>query len=418
MILQLKNFAACALLLVVTSASSRSQPSTWTIDQVQDSAAQNYPLIQQFDLINKASEYTISNASKAYLPQFDVTLIGGVISGAPSASQGTSTEANFISVLQVNQPIWDGGMTKNYKEIAKAKAALQNIELEVSIYEIRERVNHLFFGILLLEEQLKQLGFLEKNLQTNYKLIETHVANGTAYQSDLDEIKVEIINAAQKRTELIYASESYKKMLSAMIGTDLGANTKLIKPEKAVAFDHQINRLELSVFDHQRKLIDSQDGLNKALLYPKIGLLGFGTFIQPGINFGPSSLNNILVAGLSASWSLSPLYKNKNNNNISEINRQMIQVQEETFLYHTQLQVSQTQQEIKKYQELLERDKEIINLKKSIRASYETKYKNGVATTSQLLTRINDENTANLQMIIHDIQYLMAVYQLKTDTGN
>ena len=404
--------------MLTLSHPSFGQPKSWTLDQLQDSAIINYPLIKQYDLINQAEEYTVSNAGKSYLPHFDVSLIGGLINGAPSQDQSSSTDANLITILQLNQTIWDGGLTKTQKNIAKTNADLQRAELEVSIYSVRQKVNDLFFGILLIEEQIKQLVILQENLQTNLKLIETRVTNGTAYKSDLDEIKVELINSDQKKTELIYAKRAYKKMLSLMIGTELSDDSILERPESNSIKSTDINRPELEVFNHQSQLIDHQNQLNKAQLYPKVGLIGFGTFIQPGINFGPNSINNILVAGLNVSWNISALYKNKNNNSLSAVNRQMLLVQEETFRYQTNLQISRTQQEISKYQELIKRDQEILNLKKSIRSSYETKYKNGVATLSQLLSRINDENVATQNMILHDIQYLMALHQLKTETGN
>ena len=47
-----------------------------TIEECYEKSYSNYPLIQQLGLIEKAKEYTISNASKGYLPQIAVSAKG------------------------------------------------------------------------------------------------------------------------------------------------------------------------------------------------------------------------------------------------------------------------------------------------------------------------------------------------------
>ena len=144
-----------------------------TLDQCQEKSNANYPLIKQYDLILKSTEYTISNANKAYLPQVSVTGIGAYfISGLPSISLpgAQSKESNnfkFIGIAQINQVIWDGGATHTQKEIAKAKSEVDKANIDVSFYSIRERVNQIYFGVLIIDEQLKQLAILKENLERN-----------------------------------------------------------------------------------------------------------------------------------------------------------------------------------------------------------------------------------------------------------
>jgi len=147
-------------------------------------------------------------------------------------------------------------------------------------------------------------------------------------------------------------------------------------------------------------------------------LMGFGVFITPGVDFGTSNLTNLFIAGLSLSWNLGPVYKNGNNKKLSQINLQRIQNQEETFLFNTNLELSQTEKELHKYRKLIEQDRELLELKNSIKEAYIVKYDNGIATMSEMLDRINDENLANQNMILHEIQYLMKTYQYLNKSGN
>ena len=175
-------------ILMITPITGMAQV---TIEHCQQKARENYPMIKQYGLIEKSKEYTLKNANKAYLPQLSINLIGGVIEGLPSFSLPGATESsgpdlNMISIIQLNQTIWDGGVTKARKEMALASSEIELADLEVSLFALEERINHLFFGILLIDEQIQQVELLMNTLQRNYKSIENAVQFGTAYKTDLD----------------------------------------------------------------------------------------------------------------------------------------------------------------------------------------------------------------------------------------
>lgn len=397
---------------------------TLTIEACQDSALANYPLIKQFGLIDQSKELTLSNANKAWLPQLDITLIGGIIEGMPSfAPPGTESESSWntqlITIGQLNQMIWDGGMTKARKEMIAANSEIEKAELNVNLYQLKDRVNNLYFGVLLIDEQIKQLDLLKETMLTNQKQIKNAIENGTAFKSDADEIKVELINIEQKKTELAYNRQAYIAVLSAMIGEEIKDDDIFTRPVFSGSIDDlSINRPEMVKFNQQRSLVESQANLNKAILIPKFGLMGFGVFLTPGVDFGTSTLENVFVAGLSLSWQLGPLYKNGNNKKLTEISLQRIQNQEDVFLFNTNLDMTQTDKELEKFRSLLEQDRELLALKTSIKESYSVKYDNGVATMSDVLKRINDENAARQVLIMHEIQYLMKAYQYLNKSGN
>lgn len=393
-----------------------------SLDSCQVKALNNYPLIQQFDLIEQSKELTLSNANKAWLPQLDINLIGGVIAGLPSFSptgSESTAEANLISIIQINQTIWDGGMTKANKNIIQKSSEIDKADLDVNLFAIEDRINNIYFGILLIDEQVAQLSLLLESLERNKKRVTNAVEAGTAYTSDLDELKVEIIHVNQKQIELRHNRQAYINVLSAMIGEPLNESEIFERPFFGQAIDSlDNNRPELRKFDKQRELIEAQAKLNKAMLMPKVGLLGFGVLLSPGVDFGVSSLTDIVVAGISVSWNLGPLYKNGNNKKLQEISLQRIQNQEETFLFNTNLELTQKEKELEKYLHLIAQDIELLKLKISIKDAYVVKYENGISTMSEMLDKMNDENVAKQNKIVHEIQYLMTAYQYLNKTGN
>lgn len=381
-------------------------------------------MIQQYGLIDQTTEFTLSNANKAFLPQLSVNLIGGIVDGFPSFDLPGSPESDpsdyqLISVVQINQAIWDGGMTKASKQIAKTSAEIEKADVNVALYQLRERVDNLFFGMLLIEEQIAQTMLYFSNLEMHLSRIEIGVENGTVYKSDLDEIRVEILNAEERISELEYNKNAYLKVLSVMIGETISVDEELERPEKNwIELNGSINRPELSVFEYQKAMIEARSQLNKSSLYPKVGLLGFGTFLTPGIDFGASKVDRVLVAGLSVSWDIAGLYRNGNNKKLDEIGLKRVQNQEDTFLFNTNLQLEQTEVELQKYQDLIEKSAEVLAIKQRIKRAYEIKFENGVSTMTELLDKTNEENLAKQKLIMQEVQYLQKIYQYKNKSGN
>src|SRR6478752_1702292 len=104
----MKSYLIAVMCLLVAAGSAAAQ--TISIDSCYALAIRNYPLIRQYDLIEKTKEYTLSNAGKAYLPQVSVTAITGyVFGGLPNFGTSEGSNFKFIGLGQVNQTIWDGG---------------------------------------------------------------------------------------------------------------------------------------------------------------------------------------------------------------------------------------------------------------------------------------------------------------------
>jgi len=397
---------------------------TLTIDSCYEKAKRNYPLIKQYDLIDKSTEYTISNAGKSYLPQFSVTGIAGYIikglpSLAPSAAETSEDKFQFIGIGQLNQTVWDGGATHSQKEIIKASAKVDKAEIDVVLHNIYERVNQLFFGILLMDEQLKLQGILSENLKRNFNAVKLSNENGVAYSSDVDEVKVELLKVEQRVAEIQFVREGYINVLSMMMGEPLSATIKFQKPIVESDFDDlKIIRPELSLYQFQRNQVEAQHAFTRVSYMPKVGLLGAGIVVQPGFAFGAEKINSLAIAGLSLSWNTDGLYKSSNNRALSKISLDRINNQQETFLFNTKIQLTQQRSDIEKQRSIIEKDRQIVVLKSSIKNAYEQKYQNGMCTMNDLLLATNGETEARSNQILHETQLLLSVYAYKTTSGN
>lgn len=395
---------------------------TLNIDSCYDKAKRNYPLIKQYALIDQSAEFTISNANKSYLPQLSLTGIGGyVIKGMPAmipGDEGSNEKVQFIGIAQLNQTIWDGGASRSEKAIAKSETRVQKAEIDVSFHQLRERVNQVYFGILLLDEQRELMHVLTRNLTIALNTVKLSNENGGAYSTDVDEVKVELLRVEQRVAEIEYARQGYLDMLSLLIGERLPPSAKLQKPLAVAEESPPINRPELSLYEFQRSLVAAQHSLVKVANMPKIGLLGAGIMVQPGIPLGSAKINSLAIAGLSVSWNTNMIYKSSNQKELMRISTDRISSHMETFIFNTNLQLVQQKSEVEKQRLILAKDKEIVTLKAAIKKGYELKYQNGMCSMNDLITATNSESEARTNEALHETQLLMAIYTYKTTSGN
>jgi len=404
-----------------------------TLEECQQAAERNYPLIQQYGLIEKTTELTVTNIQKGWLPQVSasaqVTLQSDV-TAFPDQIQtmyqtmGINMEGlkkdQYRVGIDVQQTVFDGGAIKNQKEIARQQGKVQAAQNEVNLYNVRKRVNEMYFGLLLINEQIALNKDLQRLLEQNEKKLASMVKGGTAAESDYLNVKAERLNVAQQMTGLQAQRQALVRMLSAFCGIEVKEiKTPPLAPPiegRGVAI-----RPELKAIDAQLKLADAQEKALNAALMPKLGVFAQGYYGYPGYNMFEDmmsrkfSLNGMIGARLS--WNIGALYTHKKDKAKLNIQRSMFNVQRETFLFNNNLEQIQQNENIERYKKLMADDEEIISLRSSIRKAAESKLSHGIIDVNDLVKEINNENAAKVHGRVHEIEMLKEIYDLKYTTN-
>jgi outer membrane protein TolC len=396
-----------------------------TIEQLQAKAEANYPAIVQYDLIERTKNFNIANASKAYLPQGALSAQGtwqsdvtSIDLDVPGIKIPHIDKDQYKVVAEVNQLIWDGGKISAQKKNTEANAEVEKKLLESEIYTLRERVNNLYFGILLMKGQLNQHEILEKELQRNYDNMQTYIQNGVANEGDLSVVKVEQLKAAQQRIHIESTLEAYIRMLSVLIGEELNTNTIFIKPDPGSTITSPvINRPELQIFKAREHTIEMQRSLLNATVRPTISVFAQGGYGKPGLNMFDNNFSPYFLGGVRVSWNFGNLYTLGNDRKKIDLQKLTVSSQRETFLHNLNIVIAQQQIEIEKFKKTMQDDDEIIHLQTQIRKAAEVKVENGTLSVSDLMKEINSEEAAKQAKTLHEIQYLMSVYALKYTTN-
>ena len=375
-----------------------------TLEECQRKTQENYPLVHQYGLVEKTKEYNLENAAKGYLP----------------VELKRLPKDQYQVMLELQQKIWDGGGIRMQKKQTIAEADVEKEKLNVDMYSLNSRVNDLYFGILLLDEQLRQNALLQDELGRNYRQITAYVENGIANQADLDAVKVEQLNTQQKRVELASLRVAYLEMLSILIGEELSQETQLEKPapQNDVSAVSDIRRPELSLFDAQGAGLQIQEKALNVRHLPQFGLYVQGAYGNPGLNMLKNEFSPYYIAGVRLSWNFGSLYTLKNDRQVIENKRRQLNNNRDVFLFNTRLEMTQQDQAIRSLEKQMKDDDEIIRLRTNIRKSAEAKVANGTLTVTEMLRELTNESLARQTKAMHEIQRLKGIYQLKYTTNH
>ncbi|MFT3946811.1 MAG: TolC family protein [Agriterribacter sp.] len=395
-----------------------------TIEACYQLARRQYPITKQHDLIKKSNQYTIANISTGYLPQLNINgqaTYQSEVTQVPVKIQGIDipeiSKDQYKLYGELTQTIFDGGVIKQQKKIQDAGAAVEEQTLEVELYKLNDRINQLFFGILLIDEQLKQNSITNKDIEATLKKTEASVANGTALRSNADVLKAEMIKNKQRAIEFSAMRKAYASMLGLFTEQDITENTILERPEPMLV-QQEIHRPELNLYVQQIKLLDAQQNLIAAKNLPKLGLFVQGGAGRPALNMLSNKFEPYYLGGVRLNWSLGNFYTARREKSIIDLKRQTIDLQKETFLFNTNITGKQQSAEVDKWTSLLQTDNEIIALRTNVKNAAAAQLENGVITGSDFIRELNAEDQAKQNKALHEIQLLLTQYSIKWNTGN
>ena len=419
------------ILLTALSLWIYAGAEEYTLNGIQQLARANYPAIRQFELIDKIADFSLADVSSAWAPQISLsgqaTYQSDVVSFPESMTDVFSMLGVDISglhkdqyklALNIEQILWDGGYTKSRKEAVLAEKEVSSKSLEVELYALVDKVNQLYFGILVLDEQLRLNDLTAGILEDNRKIIQSYIDNGLAGPSDLAKVEAVLIANSQQRTRICSSRKAYIQVLSVMTGRELSEEDTFVRPEPVLYSDSpQSNRPELQLYDAMALSIEADRTAVKSMLMPRFSLFAQGLYGYPGLNMFEDMMEyrwrpNFYV-GVRFQWEISAFYTKRNTERRLDASVRQVELQRETFLYGKRIEQVRLNADIEQMREILEDDDRLINIRTSIREASESQLQNGTLLISDLLKDINDEHRARIDKSIHELEYLKKLYEMK-----
>ena len=425
------SFLLPAALLFTAVCARAQEKRSLTLEQCYQLAEANYPLSRQRGLIQKTRDYNVSNIAKGVYPQLDVNGTGTYQSAVTNIEIPpiNGYKINIPSVPkdqykiygEVSQTLTGFGINRQRREISNTDAAIQEANLNTDLYQLKDRINNLFFGALLYDDQIAQNELTAQDIRTGLQRVQAAIANGTDFRSSADKLQAQLLKTEQRSIELRESKTSYTDMLALFINQPVDSTTTLlVRPDPPTTTnDTSIHRPELQSYDLQVQAYNQQLRLTRLDLNPQVSAFFQGGYGKPNpVNFLSTQWSPYYLTGLRLTWTIGNTYTYKKDRLVNLNNQEMVKAQKSTFLFNTVQTMHQESSDIRKYRLLLRSDDEIVRLRESVSKASQAQLENGVINTNDYLQDINATAVARQDRVVHQMQLLMAQFNYKTTSGN
>jgi len=413
------------ILMIMFLAPMLTRAQELSLDQCREQARNRYPLVRQQGLIESLREFTIANVHSARYPQVmlaaqatyqsDVTRVPIDV---PQFPIKPLAKDQYKVYADVSQSVYDGGTVERSSQVQQLNAAVEQQKIEVELYKLRERIDQIYFGILLLDRQADQVKLLQKDLDASLRKMKAAVENGTAMRMQADVLQAESLKTRQRTIELSAMRKAYLESMALLTGMDIAEGTTLRTPETKVLFTEDITRPEMKLFNDQRALALGQFDLSMTRNRPRAGLFLQAGYGRPGLNMLVNEFSTYYLGGLRLNWNLSGYWNVRRDREISTIQTRMIDVQQDLFTLNTRIGQRQYMNEITRLQDLIAIDDELVAIRARVRQSAQAQLDNGVLSANDFIRELNAEDQARQSLLMHQIQLSLARLNYQSTTGN
>jgi len=413
-------FFTLSVLCTVLMAAGQQDGKILTLEYCHQQAVANHPLQKQFALIDASGALQVKNIGKNYLPdlaingqmsyQSDVTKVPFPVQTNPDMAIYPIDKDWYKITFDVNQLIYDGGVTKHNKLLENTETQISMQNIEVQLYELKHRVDQVYFQILLLQENRKLIEVHKNEIETRIVEVESAVRNGVVLKSNIDVLRAELMKVEQQIIEIDFALDAAVAVLAELMSIDIADGAKLELPENEIELGiNEKKRPEYSLFDYQHHQLDAYKKLTGTRHLPKFsgfGQLGYG---RPAFDMLNNNFEDFYIVGIRMNWDLWHWNETRNDKSIIDLNKKILDNQLENFDKNLRIEIEQNTAEILKYESLIQKDAEMVVLREQIAKTSSAQLANGIITATDYLTELRAETEAKLKLEIHKIELAGAI---------
>lgn len=402
--------------LLVAQVSIAQQKDSLDIFKCFEAVEANHPRAGEKPIIDEQTRLKINNLRSQWYPALEMNAQASYQSDVVEIDVNLPFDADFPSpskdqyrvTMDVNQRIYDGGVVKYSENMERMGEKVEKQSVKADLYQIKDQVMEVYFGIMLFQKQKEVLQATMKELKTKIKSVNSAVDNGTLLPSDLKNLQAERLNMEQKLDDLNSRIQTSYGVLNKLTGMETDTSTELVLPEITLKKEGSYHRPENELFKMQKNQLDTQEKLIKAQKMPKVfafGQLGYG---KPGLNMLNDEFDPFYIVGAKLSWNIWDWNRTKRKRQLARLQKEKIDVKESAFNQKVDIQLEKIEADISKLEKTLQRDKEIIGLRQEVIRSSRSKLENGVITSADYITDLNRLTKAKITHERHNIELLKA----------
>ena len=394
-----------------------------TLKECYDHAMTSNALAGEKTGYSDISKLKDENLVKGWLPTLDangslvynssVIDLSGVLGSLPIPGIANAIKPlpheQYKITLDINQVIYDGGAIKGARELEKADLSINQKQTETDLYKLRGEINNYYFNLLLLARQKELLDTYLEIIKKQISSMQSGINNGVIIKSDIDILTSEKINIEQELAENEIRKTSFIKVLSNLTGLEIDTETVFIVPVPKDEFSNELLRPELQLFDLRREQLGAGLKVIESSRMPKaFGFATFGYGNPPGSNFFKNEFAPYYIVAATLKWNIFDWNRSKNEKQVISFQQSLIENRKKDLTDNLNRLLVSKNAEIISLKALIDRDNELIALRKKITASSKSQYQNGIVTATEYLNQLNSERQSLINNEIHKINLSMA----------
>lgn len=414
------------LTIIMTLFLWQPRPDSLTLQSCYRLAKENNPLSQQLPLDDQITKLKTENTKKGYLPQLSFSgkatyqnAVTTVPIKLPGVTPISISKDQYQAALNLDQSVYDGGNVAVQTKLDRTEGKINSQSVEVSLYQVHNQVNGIYFSILLLQKNEASLNLMKKQLQKRLDMVRSQVKNGALLPGSQDALEAEMLKTEQSITGIESDKKAAYASLGELIGRDLSNEPNLQLPKSLIEDENQSkwNRPEYKLFQLQMTRLDQMQEQSKVPYRPHISAFVEGMYGRPGLNIFKNQFEPNYMVGLRASWKLWDWNKSKTNRQILKLQKENVQYNQRAFTQNLKVSIQQDLGNIIKYKEMMKKDQEIIKLREKVEQQSASQLHNGVITPTEYISDLYGVYQARLALDQHDIQWMMAKINYLTKIG-
>jgi len=426
----MKRILLILLILIIPGLSALNAQKILTLKECYNMAMSANALAGEKEAYSSISNIKDENLKKGWLPSLDANASLSYNSDVVDFNSAFSSLPGMSSVLKpmpqdqykltldINQVIYDGGAIKSARAMEQAELSINKKQTETDLYKLRGQINTCFFNLMLLNRQKDLLNNYLNIIEKQISSMQSSLNNGVILKSDIDVLTSEKLRLGQQLTENSLREASLRKILSDLTGSEIDSSTELILPDQNVQPAGELARPELQLFDLKKEQLTAGLQLVQSRRMPKafgFATLGYGN--PPGMDFFNDSFDTYYIVGAGIKWNIFDWNKVKNEKQVIALQKGIIENRKTDLADNLNRLLESKNSEIESMKELIRTDSALIDLRKRITLSAESKYQNGTITATEYLNEINTEKQAVINYEIHKINLALAKVEYLNISG-
>lgn len=399
--------------LAVFCKATAQHKDKLTLSEAYELARANYPLTGQKSLLMEQTELSLGIIRNESLPALSANLEGQLQSESLQIGSDSPESPVFIDMpresykayAQLDYTLYQGGLTHARREVEKANLEVGLNQLEADLRPVKDRINDLFFSIMLSRQQEQLIASSLSNINASLQNLEAGYNNGTVLESEIIKLKVRKLELQNQQESVLADSNAALKILGELTGLTLSPATVLILPNYNATTEVELKRPEQQMYESKKLLLSAQEGTISALRKPRISLFAQGGVGYPNpLNFSDIGHAPYALGGIRMTWKIWDWQTTAQKTERLRVQQKQVDLQKEAFEYNIETREDEFLEKMDALTRQIQNHQSIVALQGEILQQSEAQLKNGVINATDYLIQVNAELEARLRLHLYELQ--------------